>query len=372
MEYALLAIRILLVLLGAMALIRFVWKSSWRNILAWFAAVICSLCLYYELISFMGIFSEYASAEGYRFAIEIVASLSPLLAYLPLIRYSAMKRNGQFSNEIILLVTAISLFVAFICYVVGSYLGIFGAVVSVLTMACFSMYSDNEHKRNITKVNEQMLNAQLNHYETIKQSNFELRRIKHDMKNHLLVARDMAEKGNNKELIAYLDTLTDEVVKGDVFCRTGNDIADAILSDKNNKAAKRNITLQVSGDLAGVEIDDVGLCTIIANLLDNAIEAVSKLYNLNTSERHKVITIDFRKNANFLVIEQTNYSLEKIKSEKGRFITSKNSPDHGFGLYNIKQAVYRNDGEFNIIEDTGEFTKYTFEIMLPLKLAKKD
>lgn len=369
MDYALLIIRILLVLLGAVALIRFVWKSSWRNVLAWVAAAICSFCLYYELISFMGVFSEYASSEGYKFIIEVVASIFPLLAYLPLIRYSVIKRNGQFSTEIILLVTAISVFIAFICFMVGGYLGILGAVISVLTMACFSMYSENKHDRNITRVNEQMLNAQLNHYEAVKQSNFELRRIKHDMKNHLLVARDMAEKGNNKELIAYLDALTNEVVQSDVFCRTGNDIADAILSDKNNKATKRNITLQVSGNLAGVEIDAVDLCTIIANLLDNAIEAVSKLYNLNTSERHKVITIDFRKNANFLVIEQTNYALEKIKSEKGRFITSKNSPDHGFGLYNIKQAVYRNDGEFNILEDAGEFTKYTFEIMLPLKLV---
>lgn len=367
MEYVLVAIRILLVLLGAVALIHFVWKSSWRNVLAWIAAVICSWCLYYELSSFMGLFAGYASIGGYKYLVEIVASIFPLLAYLPLIRYCLIKRNGQFTTEVILLATAITVFVASICFVVGSYLGVLGAIVSVLTMACFAMYSENKHDRNITRVNEQMLNAQLNHYEAVKQSNFELRRIKHDMKNHLLVARDMAEKGNNKELIAYLEKLTDDVVQSDVFCRTGNDIADAILSDKNNKASKRNITLQVSGNLAGAEIDAVDLCTIIANLLDNAIEAVSKLYNLNTSERHKVITIDFRKNANFLVIEQSNYALEKIKSEKGRFITSKNSPDHGFGIYNIKQAVYRNDGEFNILEDSGEFTKYTFEIMLPLK-----
>ena len=367
MNGILIVFRIAFILLGAFALVRFIWKSSWRNVLAWLCAVVSSLCLYYELSTFMNLFENYASISGYKIIADIVASLFPMLAYIPLIRYCITKRNGQFSNEIILLSTSIMAFIACVCYVIGSYIGIVGAVVCVLTMACFAMYSENKHDRNITRVNEQMLNAQLNHYEAVKQSNFELRRIKHDMKNHLLVARDMAEKGNNKELILYLEKLTDEVVQSDVFCRTGNDIADAILSDKNNKANKRNITLQVSGNLAGAQIDAVDLCTIIANLLDNAIEAVSELYNYNTSERHKIITIDFRKNDNFLVIEQSNYSAGKIKQHKGRYITSKNSGDHGFGIYNIKQAVYRNDGEFEIIETPAEFTKYTFEIMLPLK-----
>lgn len=367
MLYVLIAVRFIVLLAESLILIRYIWKSSLKNVIAWFCAFICSFAFYMELYSFMNLLEKYSSSSIYSSVYDIVALITPVLVYMPLIRYCKGKENSSFSNEIILLSTSLIVFVDVICRVVGDEAGLVAAVVNALMITAFALFSEQRFDRNIAKVNEQMLNAQLNHYETVKQSNFELRRIKHDMKNHLLVARDMADKGRTNELIAYIDELIGQVAQSEVFCRTGNDIADAILTDKNNKAAKRNISLQVSGDLAGVEISAVDLCTIIANLLDNAIEAVSKLYNHNPSERHKVIKIDFKKNSNFLVIEQSNYALDKIVTDKGRFITSKKSPDHGFGIHNIKDAVARNNGEFDYSCQDGEFVKCVFEIILPIK-----
>ena len=76
--------------------------------------------------------------------------------------------------------------------------------------------------------------------------------------------------------------------------------------------------------------------------------------------------MEFKKSANFLMIVQKNKSMTKLVP--GKIVSSKNSPDHGFGISNINRAVKKYGGEYhlNCIEEAGLFLAET-EIMLPLK-----
>ena len=66
------------------------------------------------------------------------------------------------------------------------------------------------------------------------------------------------------------------------------------------------------------------------------------------------------------MIMQKNKSMTKLVP--GKIVSSKNSPDHGFGITNIKRAVKKYGGEYNLscTEAEGLFLVET-EIMLPLK-----
>ena len=245
----------------------------------------------------------------------------------------------------------------------------FGALgLLCLIVAVYTPYvSTGRYNAEIRRIDEKINAAQNAQYEAVMQSNFELRRVRHDMKNHLLAIKSMASKSSDPELIDYVDSILGDIDSAAVPYRSGNDIADAIIADKIAKAKKRGLSLKVSGDMAGVKIEANDLVTILANLLDNAIEALCRLYGSDLSSSQKTIELELRKNSNFLYIVEKNISGDKI--DKGLIRSSKDSPDHGFGVFNIRKVVKKYGGEFDIsCESIGGSPLYTVEVQIILPM----
>lgn len=245
----------------------------------------------------------------------------------------------------------------------------FGALgLLCLIVAVYTPYvSTGRYNAEIRRIDEKINAAQNAQYEAVIQSNFELRRVRHDMKNHLLAIKSMASKSSDPELIDYVDSILGDIDSAAVPYRSGNDIADAIIADKIAKAKKRGLSLKVSGDMAGIKIEANDLVTILANLLDNAIEALCRLYGTDLSSSQKTIKLEFRKNSNFLYIVEKNISGDKI--DKGLIRSSKDSPDHGFGVFNIRKVVKKYGGEFDISCESIEGSPlYTVEVQIILSL----
>ncbi len=238
-------------------------------------------------------------------------------------------------------------------------------VLSCLIALCTPLISQDRYNAELKLINSKLSDSKNAHYEAMIESNFELRRVRHDMKNHLLAIRNLAENSKREELLLYLDSISSDIEKAASPYRSGNDVADAIISDKMSKASKRGITLEVTGDLTGLNIEPADLVTILSNLLDNAIEAVSKLYGSEGSEDKKKIDLEFKKNANFIFISQRNLSLQNVNTALIK--SSKNSPDHGFGIYNMKRSIKKYGGEYNMnCKESGGLFKVEVEIILPL------
>ena len=100
-----------------------------------------------------------------------------------------------------------------------------------------------------------------------------MRRIRHDMKNHYAVLSVLAEEEKNAEIRAYLAQLGEEVARSEVGIQCGNDIADAIVNEKNRRAKEQGTVVEVEGRLPqDCGIDMLDICTIFSNALDNALE----------------------------------------------------------------------------------------------------
>ncbi|MBR5421187.1 MAG: GHKL domain-containing protein [Lachnospiraceae bacterium] len=225
--------------------------------------------------------------------------------------------------------------------------------------------SRDRYQAELKRIDEMLRDARNAHYEAVKKSNVEIRRSRHDMKNHLIALRSLAQDERKEELLKYIDSIAEQIEAAAPPYRSGNDIADVILADKYAKAEKRGLSLEISGDLAGLAIESADLVTILSNLLDNAIEAVNRLYGRELPPEDKRICLEFRKNANFMLILESNKSVSPLES--GRIISAKNSPDHGFGIMNIRRAVKKYGGEFNISSTPeGEIFLIETEILLPL------
>lgn len=365
----------------------FIGKGTFTGGVFHCCALFTSLIIYGEISSFLSGFMNLVDSPAFPYVAGLVSGLVPVIVFIPLSRASASEDQESWHKENALFVTAIDVFVHITAYAVGVILIVSGAVggpyvmslmmlsaaaVNTLTVCLGVILAKDRYYKRVTHINNEMLSAQASHYEAVKQSNFEIRRVKHDMKNHLLVIEELAKAQNYDELLKYTAELNQQITSADVFYRTGNDIADAILSDKNNKASLRGITLKVSGDLYGCTLNPADLCTVIGNLLDNAIEAVGGFYGLDTDEETRTVVFEMRRNNNFMLITETNYSPAPIIRKDNKIISSKNSDNHGFGIYNIKNVVAKYDGDFEIITEEAdpahaEYFKYSFEIMLPMK-----
>lgn len=105
----------------------------------------------------------------------------------------------------------------------------------------------------------------------------QMRTMRHDYKNHLQVMKAYLDLGEYDKLSDYISHLNQEVSDIDTVIKTGNVMLDAILNSKISIARTKNIEVNTKVLLPPtLSISDYDLCTILGNLLDNAIEACAE------------------------------------------------------------------------------------------------
>lgn len=185
-----------------------------------------------------------------------------------------------------------------------------------------------------------------------------MRGWRHDYHNHMQTLKAYLSMNQLEEMSAYLDHLEEDLDSIDIAIRTGNTSVNAILSSKVSIAQRNNINVNCKATVPSqLKISDVHLCTIIGNLLDNAIESCLKVA---ADKRFIRIYIGLFKEQ--LYISVTNSTNQTQRKKLTELITSKKG-EHGFGLRRIDKIVDQYDGYLNRKNEPGVFAT---EIMLPL------
>jgi hypothetical protein len=235
----------------------------------------------------------------------------------------------------------------------------------IIAFILFAQKSENTYYKEVIDANANYLKAQAQYYEAVEQSDTEIRKIRHDMKNNLTVLSLLLENGDHDRMKTYLAELNASVQSADTGLRNGNSIADAILFDKKRAAGEAGCTLLIDGTFTYAGMNAVDTCAILGNLLDNAIEAASQM---PTGSRE--IKLEFSKTDNYFVIIQSNPCRKLLISDNNILSTSKNDKkNHGFGLLNLKDAVAHYNGETRITCEQVEDGLYEFrmEIIIPFE-----
>lgn len=152
-------------------------------------------------------------------------------------------------------------------------------VLSLLLSIAFLFYYVEIRKKNIetqieSKYLKHVYQLKQNEVTAIKESNEEIYKVKHDMKNQLLMIRHLYEK-SAVEGNTYIGKLISnmEYDKGGKKY-TGQLIIDYFLNQLDTSCKELNIRLIVDVvKLPKLRIDDVDLTIIVSNIFDNAIEA---------------------------------------------------------------------------------------------------
>lgn len=168
-------------------------------------------------------------------------------------------------------------------------------------------------------------------------------RIFHDMKNHLSVLSLLISDRNLDRAEEYIKKISEPILELEHKKYTGNRIVDIILNDKFEKARNNGIRFIISAsDIKEGIIQDIDWCAILANILDNAIEACINVQNIE-----KWIEISMSQNDCSTMINVSNVYSGEIKISNNKLeSTKKNKMLRGIGLESVRTAVNNYNGIF--------------------------
>lgn len=208
------------------------------------------------------------------------------------------------------------------------------------------------------------------YYETMEQQQFEIRRLRHDMANHLqtLLALPQQQKDD------YIREMIDNPAFVQVISWCGDSTVNAVLTAKESLMRQKNIKFS-----AKVEIDrelpfeKADLCAIFANALDNAVEGC-----MNLEEPLREIHLDARLGKGILAVNIKNTCESAHAGERpaqGKNMqanadpaermqlprtTKKDADNHGFGLKSIQRTVKKYGGNMEIKRKEQSFQLFLY------------
>lgn len=272
-----------------------------------------------------------------RIFVLLILSIICLSALTSLVSYHT---DDFKAKESLLIVIIILLSVILACIVVSLILNVIA----------------KQHFTAVSQMMEKQVELQISHYAELEKMDAEIRRFRHDYTNHLQSILSLIQMKAYTDAVEYIEKIQKTAYSsGTVMFYSGNKLADAILTDKS-AALDENCRIEYSG-IMPTSIENVDLCVILSNSLDNAIEACREV--------HSPCTISV------FAGEQQGYFVMSIKNPTARSdsfydippTTKSKKEQHGMGLYNIESAVKKYNGQMKIKCENG-----IFELMITMKL----
>ncbi len=208
--------------------------------------------------------------------------------------------------------------------------------------------------RRIAAYQSDLITRQCDEVENIYR---QMRAWRHDYHNHIQAMLAMTE--DPQQLRDYLWKLNDDLTTVDTVLKTGNVMVDAILNSKLSLIKNRGISVNAKASVPpSLSVSEIDLCAILGNLLDNAMESCLRLDEPN--DRFIRVYIGTMKQQLYICVTNSAAPVKRIGK---RYLSTKDSPSHGFGLMRIDSLAEKNSGYVNRQYEEGAFAT---EVMLPL------
>lgn len=204
----------------------------------------------------------------------------------------------------------------------------------------------NRQKDEIIKTEKELRESQMKYYQMLLKKEEETRSFRHDLINHIFCLKQLAGKENIDGIKDYLQKISGSIKEiQNISYVTGNELFDAILNDKIAKL-NGDINVTVNGKfLYSLSLSDPDLCTIYANLFQNAVEELSQI---NKGERRLVLTISSGVSFTEITIENSVMNAVQVGEDSLPKSRKKDLRNHGFGINNVKEVLEKNGGTLEI------------------------
>lgn len=208
---------------------------------------------------------------------------------------------------------------------------------------------------------EKQLALQRDHYLNLNNSIITTKANRHDLRHHMVTISEFL--GTNDTIAAqnYLSKLCTSYDDSAIPTVCRNQSADALICYYVKLAKQQDIVFATHMHLPDdVGIDDLDLCVIIGNCLENAIEACSKIKSIEP----RFIDISTTISKGHLVIKITNSFNGLIQHHGNDLFSSKEGRDYGIGLGSVKTLAAKYQGHCAISLELRVF-KVSISLRIP-------
>ena len=227
-------------------------------------------------------------------------------------------------------------------------LGLAISGISYINITMFHFFESYENKIKLQYL-ERLRQQEQENYSMLALTHKQIREFKHDIENQFSVLHDMIESGKTEKTLEHLDALGGFVRHSNCLCHTGNNAVDSIVNTKGSLAQTYGIKFICRVNIVSeIKADEMELCRILGNGLDNAIEACERLKNV---KKHILLSISEDKDNLLISISNTSdvVDTENLSS------TKKKTGMHGIGVNSIKSSVERLKGVVKFSYKEGVF-----------------
>lgn len=213
-------------------------------------------------------------------------------------------------------------------------------------------------KLNISELSNALLEEKYSLVSDIYSKNAKLY---HDLNKHLNVLYQLLESGKTESAKNYIEKISEPMKQFSEKIWTGVDIIDIIINSELDKMNRYGIKADINVEFPQkTNLLPNDMCTILANLLDNSIEAIRKL------ESPETISFTMRVVNQLLLIKVENRCTDQ-NTAFSHFpeTTKKNKSLHGWGMRSVEEIVKKYNGKMQWKQENG-----TFEVMILMVFEK--
>lgn len=227
----------------------------------------------------------------------------------------------------------------------------FMVVILMLLLSMAATESERIENKLLQSTNQLMEE----NYQAIHQDLQMNAKMLHDFHHHLRAIRGIAEREGSKEILTYVDSILTASYREIDLCHSGNDVIDAVINCNAAEAQRKQTPFRYDVNLhSPLRIDPVDICAVLANQIENAMEACEKIPDAEA----RFINVEITQHEGFVVFTVTNSALNDPFDKDGQLISSKESSEtsHGFGVRNIQETASKYNGQLKTQYENGVFT----------------
>ncbi len=197
---------------------------------------------------------------------------------------------------------------------------------------------------------EQRLAMQKEHYSQLSGQVKLAREAGHDLRHHMRILRELADQENWPRLTHYLAEFEPHMRERDITLWSDHPIADAVLNHYAAAARRLNVAFDVRFAVPPtLPIPNAELCILLSNLLENAIEAITRQ---SGGTRRLYLRGDVHDNQLRLVLDNT-YTGE-LRQKNGIWLSTKHT-GAGLGISSVTSIVEKYGGLTDFSADGSVF-----------------
>ncbi len=219
----------------------------------------------------------------------------------------------------------------------------FVLVTAVLLLLAVGVLA--EHQR--LEQAERLAGLREMYYEGLRRQEAPLRRLRHDLRNHLTVVRGQLARGDAAAAAAYLDALAGSpaLQGGGRLC--AHETANAVLAAKRAEMEQAGVRADFRVSLPErLPLADTDVCALLGNALDNALEGARRC-------RDPWVRVRCRAEQGLLMLQVENPAEGPLRPN---LATTKPDRDaHGLGLPILREIAARYGGSVEAAAADGRF-----------------